>query len=108
MLQQFPGTCCKLRTVLIGWDDKISPYYLHVVGMFVYLHFRYFTWDVHKFPHSEEMVKNISAKGRKMVTIVDPHIKRDDNYFVYKEALDRDYFIKTKEGNVFEGWCWPG
>lgn len=39
---------------------------------------RYFTWDKNVFPHPIDMQHNISAHGRKMVTIVDPHIKRDN------------------------------
>lgn len=30
-----------------------------------------------------------------MVTIIDPHIKKDDNYHVYKDARDRGYFVKV-------------
>ncbi|XP_013399270.1 neutral alpha-glucosidase AB isoform X2 [Lingula anatina] len=69
---------------------------------------RYFTWDKSKFPNPEEMVRNISAKGRKMVTIVDPHIKKDDHYKIYKECRDLGHFIKNKDGNDYDGWCWPG
>ena len=43
-----------------------------------------------------------------MVTIVDPHIKVDTNYKIYSEAKAADYFIKDKNGNSMEGWCWPG
>ena len=69
---------------------------------------RYFTWDALKFPHSVEMVNNVSAVGRKMVTIVDPHIKKDNNYKVYSQAKSLGYFINDKDGNEYEGWCWPG
>ncbi|KAK3885252.1 hypothetical protein Pcinc_010526 [Petrolisthes cinctipes] len=69
---------------------------------------RYFTWDQHKFPHPLEMTANLTARGRKLVTIVDPHIKRDQNYFFYKENHDRDLFVHTKDGTEFDGWCWPG
>jgi len=55
------------------------------------------------------MLKNISAKGRKMVTIIDPHIKRDDSYSVYRDANAHDgYFVKNKDGGTYDGWCWPG
>jgi alpha 1,3-glucosidase len=54
------------------------------------------------------MQKNISAVGRKMVTIVDPHIKRDENYHIHKEATSKGLYIKDKEGKDFDGWCWPG
>jgi alpha 1,3-glucosidase len=69
---------------------------------------RYFTWDAQKFPDSLEMINNLSHFGRKLVTIVDPHIKSDSNYHIYSEAKDRDFFIKDKTGKVLDGWCWPG
>jgi alpha 1,3-glucosidase len=50
----------------------------------------------------------MSVYGRKMVTISDPHIKKDDGYQLYAEAKSRGYFVKTKDGSDYEGWCWPG
>ena len=41
----------------------------------------------------------------KAVTIVDPHLKRDDDYYVYKEAKNRDLLIKKSDNTVFYGWC---
>ncbi len=35
----------------------------------------YFTWDTGKFPTPEKMLESLDATGRRMVTIVDPHIK---------------------------------
>ncbi|CAA7034893.1 unnamed protein product [Microthlaspi erraticum] len=69
---------------------------------------RYFTWDNVLFPHPEEMQKKLAAKGRRMVTIVDPHIKRDDSYFLHKEATQMGYYVKDSSGKDFDGWCWPG
>lgn len=54
------------------------------------------------------MQQNVSRHGRKMVTIVDPHIKRDDHYHVHKEATTAGYYVKNKDGADFDGWCWPG
>ncbi|KAA3674246.1 alpha 1,3-glucosidase [Paragonimus westermani] len=45
---------------------------------------RYFTWDNLKFPNPGEMVDRLNAKGRKLVTVVDPHIKQDVNWALYK------------------------
>jgi len=53
------------------------------------------------------MVAKLKSTGRKLVTIVDPHIKRDDNYHIYKELKDKDLFVK-RDGKEFDGWCWPG
>ncbi|VDN03320.1 unnamed protein product [Thelazia callipaeda] len=67
---------------------------------------RYFTWDPNKFTNPKQMISNLVAKGRKMVTIIDPHIKKDDNYHVYSEAKKNGYFVKV--GDDYEGHCWSG
>lgn len=69
---------------------------------------RYLTWDKMLFPNPEEMQTKLAAKGRHMVTIVDPHIKRDDSYFVHKEASEKGYYVRDATGKDFDGWCWPG
>lgn len=69
---------------------------------------RYFTWNDNLFPNPIEMQKNISAHGRKMVTIVDPHIKRDNGYHIHDEATRLGLYIKNKDGADYDGWCWPG
>ncbi|KAF5199205.1 Alpha-glucosidase [Thalictrum thalictroides] len=69
---------------------------------------RYFTWDRNLFPHPEEMQNKLAAKGRHMVTIVDPHIKRDESYFLHKEASEKGHYVKDASGRDYDGWCWPG
>ncbi|CAF1002078.1 unnamed protein product [Adineta steineri] len=69
---------------------------------------RYFTWDTSKFPNPEKMQDDLAVYGRKMITISDPHIKKDDGYQVYADAKSRGYFVKSKDGSDYEGWCWPG
>ena len=53
------------------------------------------------------MIDNVASTGRKMVTIVDPHIKKDSNYWVYKEADNQGLWV-SKDGQSYEGFCWPG
>lgn len=69
---------------------------------------RYFTWDKHHFPNPVEMQEKIKNKGRKMVTIIDPHIKRDNNYYIHSAAQREGLYVKNHEGNEYEGHCWPG
>ena len=54
------------------------------------------------------MVKNLTTRGRKMVVVVDPHLKKVEDYKVYTDARDKDLLIKDKSGKEYEGWCWPG
>ncbi|XP_030569070.1 neutral alpha-glucosidase AB [Drosophila novamexicana] len=69
---------------------------------------RYFTWDKFKFPEPLTMIKNLTELGRHLVVIIDPHIKRDNAYFFHQDCTENGYYVKTREGNDYEGWCWPG
>jgi len=69
---------------------------------------RYFTWDKPLFPDPVRMQEQLAQRGHKMVTIVDPHIKRDSNYHVHAEAASKGLYIKNPDGSDFDGWCWPG
>lgn len=43
---------------------------------------RYFTWDKRAFPSPRDMLDKLVSDGRKLVVIIDPHIKNDPNFFV--------------------------
>ena len=64
---------------------------------------RYFTWDQHLFPSPEKMQEDVASHGRKTVTIIDPHIKRDPGYYIYQEAEKGGYSVKDKDGKDFDG-----
>lgn len=50
------------------------------------------------------MQASLAVHGRKLVTIIDPHIKKDDNYYVYKEAVEKGYLTKDKDGKDYDGY----
>ncbi|KAG1705370.1 hypothetical protein DVH05_004301 [Phytophthora capsici] len=96
-----------------GFDEHLIPYDVlwldidHTDGK------RYFTWDEHAFPTPKDMQEAVARTGRKMVTIVDPHIKVSQSkdkkpYYIHTEAEELGLFIKDEQGNDFKGWCWPG
>ncbi|KAI9920575.1 hypothetical protein PsorP6_001445 [Peronosclerospora sorghi] len=96
-----------------GFDEHLIPYDVlwldieHTDGK------RYFTWDAHAFPTPKDMQEAVARTGRKMVTIVDPHIKvsqpnDEQPYYIHTEAEKLGLFIKDEQGNDFKGWCWPG
>uniref|UniRef100_A0A8R1DKZ6 Glycoside hydrolase family 31 N-terminal domain-containing protein n=1 Tax=Caenorhabditis japonica TaxID=281687 RepID=A0A8R1DKZ6_CAEJA len=68
----------------------------------------YFTFDKTEFANPEDMIKDLAEKNRKLVTIVDPHIKKDAKYYIYKEAKKNKYLVKDAKGENYEGNCWPG
>jgi mannosyl-oligosaccharide alpha-1,3-glucosidase len=105
-----------------NYKDEKDVYYVH--GKFEELDYpydvlwldiehtdgkRYFTWDSSLFPNPAEMQQKLAAQGRRMVTIIDPHIFRDDNYYIHKEATAKGLYIKKNDGSAdYDGWCWPG
>ncbi|MFQ3173357.1 MAG: alpha-glucosidase, partial [Flavobacterium sp.] len=70
--------------------------------------FRCFTWNKEYFPDPKRMVAELAEDGFKTVVIIDPGIKIDKEYSVYKEALEKDYFCKRADGPYMKGKVWPG
>lgn len=70
--------------------------------------FRCFTWNKEYFPDPKRMVAELAKDGFKTVVIIDPGIKIDKDYWVYKEALENDYFCKRADGPYMKGKVWPG
>ncbi|OAQ65065.1 alpha glucosidase II [Pochonia chlamydosporia 170] len=69
---------------------------------------KYFTWDPHAFANPVSMGQQLDAHGRKLVVIIDPHIKKVDNYPVSSNMLSKDLAVHNKDDETYEGWCWPG
>jgi alpha 1,3-glucosidase len=69
---------------------------------------QYFTWDPLTFPNPTGMLEQLDRSERKLVAIIDPHIKNKDGYHVVEELKKKDLGVHNKDGNTYEGWCWPG
>uniref|UniRef100_A0A8B9S567 Neutral alpha-glucosidase C n=1 Tax=Apteryx owenii TaxID=8824 RepID=A0A8B9S567_APTOW len=97
-----------VKAVDAGFDEHDIPYDViwldieHTDGK------RYFTWDKKKFQNPKRMQELLRKKKRKLVVIVDPHIKVDPTYTLYSQGKDKGYFVKDRNGQDFEGICWPG
>ncbi|WP_092282238.1 glycoside hydrolase family 31 protein [Caldicoprobacter faecalis] len=70
--------------------------------------YRVFTFDKERFPDVKAMLKRLKEMGFKMVTIIDPGVKVDGNYSVFKEGLENRYFVTDSNGLPFVGRVWPG
>ncbi len=70
--------------------------------------FRCFTWNKEYFPDPKKMVDELSQDGFKTVVIIDPGIKIDEEYKVYQEGIENDYFCKRADGPLMKGKVWPG
>ncbi len=69
---------------------------------------KYFTWDPLNFKDPLGMQQQLAERDRKLVIIIDPHIKNVANYPIVEELKSKNLAVRNKEGNIYEGWCWPG
>ncbi|HET8735861.1 MAG TPA: TIM-barrel domain-containing protein, partial [Pricia sp.] len=70
--------------------------------------FRCFTWDKTRFPDPKRMIGELEEEGFKTVVMIDPGIKIDKEYWVYREAMEKDYFCTRADGPNMKGKVWPG
>jgi alpha-glucosidase len=70
--------------------------------------YRVFTWDAQSFPDGPGMVKRLSEKGFRVITIIDPGVKHEPGYWVFDQGMERDLFCKTEGGDTYIGQVWPG
>jgi alpha 1,3-glucosidase len=69
----------------------------------------YGVWEELNFANPEKMVEGLDDRGRKLVIIMDPHLKRTDSYWLYSEAQSNELLVKSPSGTgEYEGWCWSG
>ncbi|KAI8978216.1 alpha-glucosidase [Trametes punicea] len=98
-----------VRSVQKRFDEEDMPVDVFWLDIEYAEEHKYFMWDHTLFPDPVEMIKDVEAIERKMVVIVDPHLKRTNDYPVYKEATELDVVVKQKDGKTdYEGWCWSG
>ncbi len=69
--------------------------------------YRVFTWDTDSFPDPPTMLKRLSDKGFRVITIIDPGIKYEPGYPIFDDAVARDVLAKTKNGEIYVGEAWP-
>jgi alpha-glucosidase len=69
--------------------------------------YRPFTWDKTHFPDPKGLLSDLRRQGFRVVTIVDPHPKKEPGYAPYDSGLAGDHFVRTADGAVYEAPVWP-
>ena len=70
--------------------------------------FRVFTWDEENYDAPGVLFDELKEKGIKPVTIIDPGTKKDPDYFVDQEGVEKDYYAKDTNGEIYVNAVWPG
>ncbi|GJJ08411.1 hypothetical protein Clacol_002627 [Clathrus columnatus] len=98
-----------VKTVAQRFDEDDIPFDVIWLDIEYAEDHKYFIWKKSEFPDPIQMISDIASVGRKMVAIIDPHLKRVSSYPVYAEASEKGILIKPASGSgEFEGWCWSG
>lgn len=69
--------------------------------------YRVFTWNNDRFPDPKKLISDLKEEGFETIVMIDPGIKVDDDYEIYQEGLDNDYFCKRPDGELMIGPVWP-
>jgi alpha-glucosidase len=70
--------------------------------------YRCFTWNKEYFPDPKKMIADLEKDGFKTMVIIDPGIKIDANYPIFKEGKAKNYFCRRSDDYFMEGPVWPG
>jgi alpha-glucosidase len=97
-----------VRQVLDGYramDVPLSAVHLDIDYMRGY---RVFTIDRARFPDLAALARRAGEQGGRLVTIVDPAVKVDDGYDLYRDGVAHRRFCTDPDGRVEVGVVWPG
>ncbi len=92
--------------------------------------YRVFTFNTERFPDPRGFTDKLLRQGVKVITIVDPGIKyqppapgaekqasggsrpelaaHDKSYYVFNQGMEKNYFLKRKNGQLYIPKVWPG
>lgn len=87
------------------FDIPLDCVYLDIHYMDGY---RVFTYDEDRFPEFEKMIKGLTKRNIDVVPIVDPGVKKDVDYKVFREGVEKNYFCRNIENDIYYGRVWPG
>lgn len=93
-------------------DSKFDKYQIPYDTIWLDLEYtddrKYFTWDPLTFPNPKGMQQKLDESERKLAVLIDPHIKNKDDFYVSKELKSKNLAVLDKDGDIYDGWCWPG
>ncbi|MDC7125330.1 MAG: glycoside hydrolase family 31 protein [Spirochaetales bacterium] len=70
--------------------------------------YKVFTWNKKNYLNPKAAIKSLSKQGFKMITIIDPGVKKEKGYHIYDEGVAEGYFATTPKGKIYKNKVWPG
>lgn len=101
-------TADDIRNVVSGFQEHQIPLDNIHLDIDYMRGYRVFTVDQQRFLDLTSLTSELQQQGIQTITILDPGVKIDPEYRVYKEGLDQDVFVKTHQGEIQKALVWPG
>lgn len=98
----------EVRELVKTFEEKDIP--LDVVYLDIdYMDgFRVMTFKTPNFDDAAGLISDLKEKGIRTITIIDPGVKVDEEYPVFKRGKEGNHFTKKLDGEMFIGAVWPG
>ena len=98
----------EVRELVKTFEEKDIP--LDVVYLDIdYMDgFRVMTFKTPNFDDASGLISDLKEKGIRTITIIDPGVKVDEEYSVFKNGKEGNHFTKKLDGEMFIGAVWPG
>ncbi|XZM24902.1 glycoside hydrolase family 31 protein [Clostridium perfringens] len=98
----------EVRELVKTFEEKDIP--LDVVYLDIdYMDgFRVMTFKTPNFDDAAGLISDLKEKGIRTITIIDPGVKVDEEYDVFKRGKEGNHFTKKLDGEIFIGAVWPG
>ena len=97
-----------VREIVSGFEKNKLPLSMIYLDIDYMDRYKDFTIDKNRFPDFEGLVRELKAKGIRLIPIIDAAIKVEEGYEVYDEGVKNNRFCKDREGKEFVVGVWPG
>lgn len=98
----------EIRTLIKSYKKvgfPIDSVYLDIDYMEDY---KDFTVNKERFPNFSDFVNEMQEEHIHLVPIIDAGVKKDENYEVCREGVEKGYFCRKENGEYLVGAVWPG
>jgi alpha-glucosidase len=97
----------KVRYIAQSFRERAIPADTIWLDIHYLDNYKPFTWDRERFPDPKKLISDLRAQGFRVVTILDPHPKKEPGYLPYDSGKAGDHFVKNPDGSDYVGPVWP-
>jgi alpha-glucosidase len=96
----------RVDQIIEGYEKNNIPLDVMHLDIDYMDNYKVFTYNNERFDLPNDTAK-WKEKGIDIVTIIDPGVKAEDNYFIYEEGKANNLFA-TQNGQLYHNRVWPG